>query len=276
MGKILKVYAVSHSPESLVYVDNPASQPNWEHMRKYVKAMREAGEEIKALNPDRIILVFDEHYVRHTDDFLVINGSELKSSLVAYGVDYEADLPGDPDLAQEIFDAGKSAGLPMRMADSPDYRTYDFAMLIPPIFMKLDLDIPMVPVHTHYVPEITLDKCVTFGETIRKVVEDSDHNVVVIANGGLSHYIMYPWKWPAIDKVFDEMMLDLLKQGRGRELVRYGHGDMEVAGNDEIRQWLVAVGATDPGTPAKVMAYEPAEYFGIGIGQAMVDFTPSA
>lgn len=275
MGTIQKVLAMSHSPEALMYVDNPESQPNWEHMRQYIRALRELGEEVNELKPDRIILVFDEHYVRHTDDFLVINGDRLQASLSAYGVDYEGEHAGDPELAQRIFDAGQAAGLPMRMAAAPDYGIYDFALMIPLLYMKLDLSVPIVPVHTHYVPEITLDRCLRLGETIREVVEASDQKAVLIVNGGLSHYIMYPWKWPDVDVTFDKMMIDLLEQGRGRELAKYTHSDMEVAGNDEIRQWLVAVGATDPGTPARLMAYEAAEYFGIGIGQAVVDLTPA-
>lgn len=274
MGNLLKTVAMSHLPEVFAYVEDPRSKTNWPQMRNFVRALYQLGESVRKLSPDVIIMSFDEHHVPHTPDFLIINGKQHKASLERQGIEYESDYPGHPELAAAIFNKAQEMALPVRMQEAPDYPVFDFAFLIPLIFMRIKRDIPIVPVLTHYVPEITLERCVTMGRVIRQVIDGSGRTAVLIAGGGLSHYILYPEKWSQIDEAFDRNMLRLLSEGRGLELVKYSHQDLEDAGNDEIRQWLIGVGAADEGTKANVLAYEPATYFGLGVGVAAVDLQP--
>jgi len=274
MGKLLKTVAMSHLPEVFAYVEDPESKPHWPQMRNFIRTLHELGKTVKKLSPDVIIMSFDEHWVPHSPDFLVVNGAKHKASLQQFGIDYDGEYPGHPELAAAIFKKAQEMGLPVRMQEAPDYRIYDFAFLIPLIFMRIGDKIPIVPVLTHYLPEITLQRCVEMGKVIRQVVNSRNENSVLILDGGLSHYIMYPEKWSRIDEAFDRNTLKLLSEGRALELVKNTHQDLENAGNDEIRQWLLGVGAVDEGTKANVLAYEPANYFGLGVAAAVVDLQP--
>jgi aromatic ring-opening dioxygenase catalytic subunit (LigB family) len=274
VGKLLKTIAVSHLPEVFAFVENPQSQPNWPQMRNFLKGLLEVGKRVREASPDVIVMSFDEHYVPHTPDFLVVDGAKHRATLEQYGIDYEAEYLGHPEIAREIFRKATEASLPVRMREAPDYDLFDFALLIPMLFMRIGKEIPVVPVLTHYVPEITLEGCVAMGRVIREVVESRSENAVLIVDGGLSHYICYPEKWDRLDDAFDRNMLKLLSEGKGLELVQYDHDALEEAGNDEIRQWLIGVGAVDRGTKAKVLAYEPANYFGLAVGAAVVDLQP--
>lgn len=274
MSRLLKTIAVSHLPEVFAFVENPQSQPHWPQMRNFLKGLLEVGKSVQELSPDVIVMSFDEHYVPHTPDFLLVNGAKHRTTLEQYGIDYEAEYLGHPQMALEIFEKAREAGLPVRLQEAPDYDLFDFALLIPILFMRISKDIPIVPILTHYVPEITLERCVVMGRVIREVVEAGKENAVLIVDGGLSHYICYPEKWDHLDDAFDRNMLRLLSEGKGLELVKYDHQALEDAGNEEIRQWLVGLGAVDRGTKARVLAYEPANYFGLAVGAAVVDLQP--
>jgi 2,3-dihydroxyphenylpropionate 1,2-dioxygenase len=275
MGQILKAVALSHLPEVFAYVDeDPTSKPSWPQMRNFLRAVGQLGKRVREANPDVLIMSFDEHYVKHTPDFMIINGPRIAGTVEMYGLDFERTYPGHPELAAAIYERAKAAGLPVRLQPAPDWAVFDFALLIPLLFMGIDQEIPIVPVLTHYVPEITLDRCVRMGQVIREVIQERDEKAVVIADGGLSHYICYPDKWEKIAVEWDRQFLRALEEGRGLEMARFSHDELEEAGNDEVRQWLLAIATIEPGTRADVLAYEPALYFGLGVGAAVVDLKP--
>jgi aromatic ring-opening dioxygenase catalytic subunit (LigB family) len=275
MGTVLKAGALSHLPEVFGYVDeDPTSKPAWPQMRSFLRGVAELGKRVRAAQPDVLIMSFDEHYVAPTPDFMIINGARHAGTLEMFGIEFDRTYPGHPELAAAIYERARQAGLPVRMQAAPDWGVFDFALLIPLIFMGIDRDIPVVPVMVHYLPEISLERCVQMGQVIRDLIGERPENAVVIGDGGLSHYIGYPEKWDQIDVEWDRQFLRALEEGRARDLAHYTHDELEEVGNDEVRQWLLAASTVEDGTRAEVLAYEPATYFGLGVGAAVVDLKP--
>ena len=93
---------------------------------------------------------------------------------------------------------------------------------------------------------------------IRRAVESQTaaQRVVVLATGGLSHWVGLPESGD-INEDFDREFLTRLADGAPDRLTSYAPDEIDAAGNGahEIRTWLVAAGAA--GTGFDVLAYEP-------------------
>jgi protocatechuate 4,5-dioxygenase beta chain/2,3-dihydroxyphenylpropionate 1,2-dioxygenase len=83
-------------------------------------------------------------------------------------------------------------------------------------------------------------------------------SVVVLATGGLSHWVGMP-QAGTINEGFDRDFLIRLESGDAERLTDYDDAVLDAAGNGahEIRTWLVAAGAAGKGVPFETLAYEP-------------------
>ncbi len=101
-------------------------------------------------------------------------------------------------------------------------------------------------------------RCYAFGQMLRGALEafSQDLRVVVLATGGLSHWVGMPQSG-TINTEFDREFLRRLGKGEREPLVDYSDEELDAAGNGahEIRTWLVAAGAA--GVGFDTLAYEP-------------------
>jgi protocatechuate 4,5-dioxygenase beta chain/2,3-dihydroxyphenylpropionate 1,2-dioxygenase len=119
-------------------------------------------------------------------------------------------------------------------------------------------------------PYPTPKRCYDFGRMLRGAIEASMsvRSVVVLATGGLSHWVGMP-QAGQINEDFDRDFLVRLESGDGQRLTDYDDAVLDAAGNGahEIRTWLVAAGAAGAasaasaagtaGAPFETLAYEP-------------------
>lgn len=125
-----------------------------------------------------------------------------------------------------------------------------------PLIRMLDPEgeIPMVFVFVNsiHVPGPSPARCYQWGETLRSIIDSSpgDEKVAVYASGGLSHFTAgYPWshyKGPntvgAICEEFDQRIVSLMREGKGKELVNLTNADLLANGDIEFRQWIILMG----------------------------------
>jgi hypothetical protein len=123
---------------------------------------------------------------------------------------------------------------------------------------------PIIPVNinTYYPPnQITPQRAFAVGKAIREAVESwpEDLRVVVMATGGLSHFV--------VDEEFDRAFLDLMAKG-GVE----GHAALPLeklqSGNSELRCWSALAGAVE-GKSMTLIDYVPCYRSPAGTGCAM-------
>jgi hypothetical protein len=104
-----------------------------------------------------------------------------------------------------------------------------------------DRVIPTVPimVNTYYPPnQPTPKRCYDLGRTIRRAIEAwaTNARVGILASGGLSHFV--------VDEELDTMALDAMKKKDVGRLTALPRARLN-SGNSEIRNWIVATGATE-------------------------------
>jgi aromatic ring-opening dioxygenase catalytic subunit (LigB family) len=125
-------------------------------------------------------------------------------------------------------------------------------------------NIPVVPVfiNTYYPPnQPTMGRCYALGQALRGAIEawDSDKRVVVMASGGLSHFV--------VDEELDQAVLTALKNNDEQALANLPHERLQ-SGNSEVRNWAALAGAVEP-LAMKLIDYVPCYRSPGGTGCAM-------
>src|SRR5262245_8524724 len=189
--------------------------------------------------------------------------------LIGYA-DKDRTFPTDSKLGRHLieslveseFDVGRSSHLdPMRgRAEGGIGHAFGF------VYHRLmgDRIIPTVPImlNTYYPPnQPTPKRCYDLGRAIRQAIEawPGDLRVGILASGGLSHFV--------VDEELDAMALDGIKNRDVAKLAQLPRERMN-SGNSEIRNWIVAAGATESLT-MRWSTYVPSYRSPAGTGCAM-------
>jgi len=160
-----------------------------------------------------------------------------------YGADCHHEFEAAPQLARALigdlidhdFDVSVSHGVP---AGGP-YRGFGHAITYPMLRLMTKRRIPVVPIllNTFYPPnQPTPSRCFDLGHALRNAVERYQENlrVVVLASGGLSHFVT--------DEALDHKVIKALREGDELTL-RTLPCKLLNSGNSEIRNWIVMGGA---------------------------------
>ncbi|MGH7844800.1 MAG: protocatechuate 3,4-dioxygenase, partial [Candidatus Binatia bacterium] len=65
--------------------------------------------------------------------------------------------------------------------------------------------------------------------------------IAILATGGLSHFPGSP-RIGEIDTGFDHKLLEIMREGKGRELADYSLEELLKAGDSEFLNWMVVLG----------------------------------
>jgi len=142
-------------------------------------------------------------------------------------------------MVESEFDVGRSSHLDPTRGRAEGGIGHAFGF----VYHRLmgDRVVPTVPImlNTYYPPnQPTPKRCYDMGRAIRRAIEawPIDARVGVLATGGLSHFV--------VDEELDSMALDGIKNRDVGKLSRLPRERMN-SGNSEIRNWIVATGATE-------------------------------
>lgn len=136
------------------------------------------------------------------------------------------------------------------------------------VFRQLMKDqvLPTVPVliNTFYPPnQPTTARCHALGRSLARAIEswDSDARVVLIASGGLTHFV--------IDEAVDAVILDSMRRHEFGPIEALGEAIFQ-AGTSEVKNWIPVAGAMDElGYEMKLVDYVPCYRSEAGTGNAM-------
>ena len=142
-------------------------------------------------------------------------------------------------LVENEFDVGRSNHLDPKRGRSEGGIGHAFGF----VYHRLmgDRIIPTVPimVNTYYPPnQPTPKRCYDMGRAIRGAIEawPVEARVGMLASGGLSHFV--------VDEELDTVAMEGIKHRDIEKLSRLPRERMN-SGNSEIRNWIVATGATE-------------------------------
>lgn len=119
-----------------------------------------------------------------------------------------------------------------------------------------------IMLNTYYPPnQPTPARCYELGMALRKALLSlpGDRRVALLASGGLSHFVVNP--------ELDRRVLHAMDRRDG-EILRSIPSSLLNSGSSEIRNWIVAAGAMDPGSQGwfeYIPAYRSPAGTGIGL-----------
>lgn len=291
-GRIVAGVLAPHPPH-LVYADNPPqneprSEGGWEVLRWGYERVRRT----LAVTPYDVLIVHSPHwrtYVGHhvlgVPKFSGLSVDPVFPNLFRYRFDLTVDVP----LAEAIAEEASSAGLVTKVMRNPDFRV-DYGTITSCHLVNPSWDKPIVGLSSngslyYFSNEVGQEEMKALGEATRRAVERSGRRAVLLASNSLSHrhFTIEPEVPEDMSRehpfhhgqyLWDMKVLDLMRQGRSRELIDVLPDFIDQT-ESEVKAgaltWLVAA-LGFPSYPASVEAYGTV----IGTGNAVVSWVPPA
>ena len=235
-----------------------ASRPSLEAQQKLrqdaEKAFAVLRSDLEAANPDVLIVVANDQFVNFffniIPTFFVTLADEVQGQFAKHKFHYQ----NHKELGQAILKAGLKKGIDFSFGE---YIELQHTQVVPLYFILREPKIPILPIYVNtWVPPLpTPRRCYQVGELIREVADERKERIAVLATGGLSHFPGSP-RIGEIDTQFDHKLLDILRNGKGRELADYSLDKLLEAGDSEFLNWMAVVGAVGD-TKAAATFYMP-------------------
>ncbi len=262
MGRIVGGFAMSHVLG--------APQGVEEQAERVFDGMLEIGRRLRALAPTLIVVLTSDHLNNFSLERPMPFAVGTAASFTPYG---DMGLPRDPfagapDFATGLIAAAAGAGLPLAAIDP---LTPDHGVMIPLGLVDPAHAIPAVPlyINTVFDPAPTPAEAWALGSLLRDFIarRDADERVVLLAGGGLSHWLGVPQEGQ-VNEAWDRGFIADLVEGRGAALAAYDNADiLREAGNGgmEVNAWIALAGAM-PGARGECLFYEAIPAWASGMG----------
>lgn len=266
MGQLVGAYGVSHTAMIVRKYD-----PEQENQRRVHEAFAKLRDEIKALNPDTIVVVGSEHllsfFYKNYPQYCVMVGKKCEGW--GDGGIPSKEVAVSDQFAQFLLNTGVESGFDFSW--STDLKL-DHGFMMPLHLLTPDMDYPIVPIfqNASTPPLPTFKRAKQLGELIRQVIDQrpKHERVVMFGTGGLSHWVGTP-EMGQINEEFDQNVLRRFEQGDLEWLSGLQTDEvMTQAGNgaQEIRNWVTVMAAAQGS--ANVLLYEPVAEWSTGISLA--------
>jgi len=239
-----------------------------------INAFKNIGEKIRALQPDLMVVVSDDH-------MLSIGAAQQAPLAVAVADNHrpmgDMDVPTDKlfrghrAFAEGFLVHAADDGFDLVKLEAEGYRP-DHGVMLPTLFATPAGKIPIVPVlvNINMTPTPSPKRCWDLGTSLKRYIEQvrpADERVVIVGTGGLSHWLRIEGDGN-INEEWDRQTLATFAEGRAAEIASLKNDDiLRAAGNGgtEIKNWLV-MAATVPQAKGRILFYEPMYSWKTGMG----------
>ncbi|MCY4565408.1 MAG: extradiol ring-cleavage dioxygenase [Gammaproteobacteria bacterium] len=242
--------------------DPAVRDPFYEHFRGM-------GDEIRAENPDALIVVAAEHFA----NFFMDNMPAYCMGMADY---YEGPIenpewlgieprrvPGDAALSQRLIERMMAR---IDLAYAQEWK-FDHGIMVPLHFLTPAYDLPVIPANINCQgPPLTPPaRAYEFGRALRAACDAVDERIALVGTGGISH-------WPAtpdsgkINESWDREFLDRWTANDRAALTGYSDESTWRDGGQggfEIRTFIAVAGAAE-GSTGEVCYYAPIPIFAVG------------
>ncbi|WP_019153066.1 DODA-type extradiol aromatic ring-opening family dioxygenase [Robertmurraya massiliosenegalensis] len=198
-----------------------------EFQKDMVAYMKGVSKKISEIKPDVVVLVSCHwpstffHYVDCTEEHKGILTAFEAPDLIK---DVPYHYPGDSDLANELVQAGHTAGLQVQGVNDP-YYVWDYGTVVPLRYLVPNEDIPVINLSVTLAA--SLEETYQWGKEIAKVLKESDKKIVFVSSGALSHNLVRgrhnkpTVSEHALDKQFIEFIMNKDYKGAYNMLPQY-------------------------------------------------------
>ncbi|MET3695764.1 3,4-dihydroxyphenylacetate 2,3-dioxygenase [Bacillus oleivorans] len=158
--------------------------------KNMVKEMKTLSKRIYEIKPDVLVLVSCHwpstffHYVDCTPEHKGIL-TAIECPDLIHDVPYH--YPGDEELANQLVQAGQDAGLQVKGFVDP-YYVWDYGSVVPLRYLVPNQNIPVINLSVTLAA--SLEETNNWGQTIAKVLRESDKKCVFVSSGALSHNLV--------------------------------------------------------------------------------------
>lgn len=297
--KIVGAFACSHA--ALISTRRDRA-PRQQEAHVY-DAFARASQAIAASQPDALVVIATDHmraFPLPSVPTFAIGVGPVARGLGDGGLD-PCEVPVHQPLSQSLLETAIHDGFDVCFAEDVKI-DHSFVMPLRSLTPELDVPIAPVTVNCNVPPRPTYERVYEFGRSLRRGIEAlPDGRVVVLATGGLSHWVgsderrAFMNRPPGtrlasinqirmdlddtgpINEEFDLGALDAVCRGQLPAFLRdWPPPRLEAeAGNGahEMRNWLVLTGLLGD-VPGRVLTYEPvSEWL---TGTAIVEFPAAA
>ncbi|WP_297468383.1 extradiol dioxygenase [Thermococcus sp.] len=243
---------------------NPVLEPPDEETKKLAEVLKDIGKAFA--NVDSYVLI-SPHNVRMSDHLGVVMAENLVSWLGFEGKELPGEWKTDRELAEKIYRAEKSAGIPVVDLNFASLRgeysrwPLSWGELIPLHFLEKKPLVLMTP--SRGVDRETLVKS---GEILGKVLEESEKKIALIisADHGHGHSEDGPYGKVKESEEYDRLIMELINENRLEELPGVPEELVRKALVDSYWQMLMMLGAMKVRNfELKESAYACPTYFGM-------------
>lgn len=259
MAAILAGYLFPHPP---IIVEEIGKG----HEKKAINTIEGAkalSRDIKLRRPSTVVVI-TPHGIMFKDKISISSVKELSGDFKEFGQErLNFNFKNNMDLVNRIVNKSINKGIPIIEIDEDFQNNYsvnlnlDHGTLVPLYFVTKeyrDFDL----VHINY-GLLSPEKLYEFGTIIKEAAIESHENVVIIASGDLSHRLSKdgPYAYSPLGRKFDRKIVDVLKRGDFKSIVRFDLNLSSEAGECGLRSLMILSGALDGyKIESKVLSYE--------------------
>jgi 3,4-dihydroxyphenylacetate 2,3-dioxygenase len=216
-GGLIAVAVAPHAPRLGIEERVPSFQ------RGLIDGMKQMGQALCGLRPD-LFVVNSAHWVSTFNWYATLQDPHRGVCVADEAPDLMPGTPyerkGDATFARAFVEKLKAAGVPALANDSPHYQ-WDYAALVPLLYLDPDAKIPVVQIPT--VHESSLDEASNVGRQLDQVAQATGRRVCLIASTALSHALERgPEKWPTPARIeLDKQLIGHLERGEVARLLEW-------------------------------------------------------
>ena len=274
MAKILGAYLLPHPP---IIVEEIGGAEG-EDAKATIDGMKSISKDIKAKAPSTIIII-TPHGPLFRDANSISIDEKLSGNFGRFGhfelkFEYENNL----EMAERIIENSLKAEIPIVKIDdnlSEQHnidKSLDHGTLVPLYYVDKEYrDYKLI--HITY-GLLSPEELFRFGQAIEKSVGELNDDVVIIASGDLSHKLSNdgPYEYSPKGKVFDEEVINIIKEGRLKDIINFDLDLAEEAGECGLCSLIIMAGAIDKyRLRTEILSYEGP--FGVGYSTAKIDLS---
>jgi len=239
-------------------------------IRKTSEAYREAARRIRKTNPETLVIL-SPHTTCYADYFHISPGTKARGDFSRFGAkSIGVSVFYDEEFVKALELAAKRAGIPAGTRGERD-KALDHGTMIPLIFLaEPELSCEVVRIGLSGLDAVAHYR---LGKCIKKVAEELDRDVVIVASGDLSHKLTEtgPYGFSAEGPVFDEKVTKAMAEGDFLSMMTFDPQLCESAAECGLGSFRIMAGAFDRQTvKSELLSYEGP----FGVGYAVACFTP--
>ncbi len=221
-----------------------------------IQAMEELGKELEKEKVD-VVLVICPHAPAEFSSFGINFLDILRGSLNNFGLDKDFQFKNEQELARKIHKECTKAEINTHFYEY----ILDHSALVPLYYLTKNIKVELIHLsfsfmdfETHY----------NYGKIIRSVCLESSKKIAIIASGDLSHRLIpsAPAGYSPQGEVFDKKLIDLLRQGKVKEIINIDRNLVEEAGECGLRSFIILLGILGSRYNFRLLGHEVP--FGVG------------